>query len=139
MTEAKEAARGIHQAPPAELHCMRHALCVAFGTASRSILGLKLSNSPAVADSKAVLRMSVRDKAELTRQLGSQTEWKQLGHIYRVSNVTPSANATLAVESINAPKLTVLNKEVIGFLQLVAVLSRLMIVFFLQQDLPQKH
>lgn len=68
-----------------DLETGRFWVCVAFDTASRSILGLKLSNSPTAADAKAVLWMAMRDKTELARQLGCETEWKQHGHIYHVA------------------------------------------------------
>jgi putative transposase len=60
-------------------------VCVAFDTASRSIVGLKLSKSPTAEDAKAVLWMAMRDKAELARQLGCETAWKQYGHIGHVA------------------------------------------------------
>jgi putative transposase len=63
----------------------RYWVCVAFDTASRSIVGLKLSRSPTAEDAKAVLWMAMRDKKELARQLGCETEWKQHGHIYHVA------------------------------------------------------
>lgn len=67
-----------------DLETGRYWVCVAFDTASRSILGLKLSRSPTSEDAKAVLWMAMRDKAELARQLGCETDWKQFGHIGHV-------------------------------------------------------
>ncbi|OCX60450.1 hypothetical protein BFP70_17730 [Thioclava sp. SK-1] len=67
-----------------DLETGRYWVCVAFDTASRSILGLKLSRSPTSEDAKAVLWMAMRDKAELARQLGCETDWKQYGHIGHV-------------------------------------------------------
>ncbi len=72
------------QANVRDLETGRYWVCVAFDTASRSILGLKLSQSPTAEDAKAVLWMAMRDKAELARQLGCETEWKQYGHIGHV-------------------------------------------------------
>ncbi|MGH1466567.1 MAG: DDE-type integrase/transposase/recombinase [Cognatishimia sp.] len=63
----------------------RYWVCVAFDTASRSIVGLKLSKSPTAEDAKAVLWMAMRDKTELARQLGCETAWKQYGHIGHVA------------------------------------------------------
>jgi putative transposase len=62
----------------------RYWVCVAFDTASRSILGLKLSKHPTAEDAKAVLWMAMRDKTDLARQLGCETAWKQYGHIGHV-------------------------------------------------------
>ncbi|MBU3034101.1 DDE-type integrase/transposase/recombinase [Tritonibacter mobilis] len=62
----------------------RYWVCVAFDTASRSIVGLKLSKSPTADDAKAVLWMAMRDKAQLARLLGCETDWKQHGHIGHV-------------------------------------------------------
>ncbi|MBM1817858.1 transposase family protein [Pseudosulfitobacter pseudonitzschiae] len=67
-----------------DLETGRYWVCVAFDTASRSMLGLKLSRSPTSEDAKAVLWMAMRDKAELARQLGCETDWKQYGHIGHV-------------------------------------------------------
>lgn len=63
----------------------RYWVCVAFDTASRSIVGLKLSKSPTAEDAKAVLWMAMRDKEDLARQLGCETAWKQYGHIGHVA------------------------------------------------------
>jgi putative transposase len=63
----------------------RYWVCVAFDTASRSILGLKLSTKPNADDAKAVLWMAMRDKTVLASQLGCETAWKQHGHIYHVA------------------------------------------------------
>ena len=63
----------------------RYWVCVAFDTATRSIVGLKLSRSPAAEDAKAVLWMAMRDKTDLARQLGCETVWKQHGHIGHVA------------------------------------------------------
>lgn len=63
----------------------RYWVCVAFDTSSRSIVGLKLSKKPTAEDAKAVLWMAMRDKTELARQLGCETDWKQHGHIYNVA------------------------------------------------------
>jgi len=63
----------------------RYWVCVAFDTASRSIVGLKLSKSPTAEDAKAVLWMAMRDKTDLARQLGCETAWKQHGHIGHVA------------------------------------------------------
>lgn len=68
-----------------DLETGRYWICVAFDTASRSILGLKLSRSPTADDAKAVLWMAMRDKTELSRQLGCETAWKQHGHICHVA------------------------------------------------------
>ena len=62
----------------------RYWVCVAFDTASRSIVGLKLSKSPTAEDAKAVLWMAMRNKTELARQIGCETDWKQHGHICHV-------------------------------------------------------
>ncbi|MBO9434041.1 DDE-type integrase/transposase/recombinase [Ruegeria sp. R13_0] len=67
-----------------DLETGRYWVCVAFDAASRSILGLKLSRSPTSEDAKAVLWMAMRDKTELARQLGCETDWKQYGHIGHV-------------------------------------------------------
>ncbi|MGH1444951.1 MAG: transposase [Cognatishimia sp.] len=63
----------------------RYWVCVAFDTASRSIVGLKLSKSPTAEDAKAVLWMAMRDKTDLARQLGCETAWKQHGHVGHVA------------------------------------------------------
>ncbi|MDF3414427.1 DDE-type integrase/transposase/recombinase [Sulfitobacter sp. M57] len=63
----------------------RYWVCVAFDTATRSIVGLKLSRSPTAEDAKAVLWMAMRDKTDLARQLGCETAWKQHGHIGHVA------------------------------------------------------
>jgi putative transposase len=68
-----------------EIETVRYWVCVAFDTASRSIIGLKLSKNPTAEDAKAVLWMAMRDKSNLARQLGCETEWKQHGHIYHVA------------------------------------------------------
>jgi|GEM_PF-2561558 len=67
-----------------DLETGRYWVCAAFDTASRSILGLKLSRSPSAEDAKAVLWMAMRDKTLLARQLGCETEWKQYGHLGHV-------------------------------------------------------
>lgn len=64
-----------------DLELGRYWVCVAFDTASRSIIGLKLSKNPVAEDAKAVLWMAMRDKTELARQLGCEMPWKQFGHI----------------------------------------------------------
>ncbi|KJZ17471.1 hypothetical protein TW80_17065, partial [Loktanella sp. S4079] len=63
----------------------RYWVCVAFDTATRSIVGLKLSRSQTAEDAKAVLWMAMRDKTDLARQLGCETVWKQHGHIGHVA------------------------------------------------------
>lgn len=63
----------------------RYWVCVAFDTASRSILGLKLSKAPTAEDAKAVLWMAMGDKTDLAHQLGCETPWKQHGHICHVA------------------------------------------------------
>lgn len=67
-----------------DLETGRYWVCVAMDTASRSLLGLKLSRKPTSADAKAVLWMAMRDKSDLARQLGCETAWKQHGHICHV-------------------------------------------------------
>lgn len=80
----KKSGYDISQDNVRDLETGRYWVCVAFDTASRSILGLKLSRSPNSEDAKAVLWMAMRDKAELARQLGCETDWKQYGHIGHV-------------------------------------------------------
>ncbi|GHF05461.1 hypothetical protein GCM10016455_28420 [Aliiroseovarius zhejiangensis] len=63
----------------------RYWVCVAFDTASRSILGLKLSRKPSSGEAKAVLWMAMRDKTDLARRLGCKADWRQHGHIYHVT------------------------------------------------------
>jgi len=62
----------------------RYWVCVAMDTASRTILGLKLSVKPCADDAKCVLWMAMRDKTELSSRLGCETAWRQYGHIYHV-------------------------------------------------------
>jgi putative transposase len=44
-----------------DIKTRRYWVCVAFDTATRSIVGLKLSDSPTANDAKAVLWMAMRD------------------------------------------------------------------------------
>ncbi|MES0863265.1 hypothetical protein ABLN87_12995 [Ruegeria sp. SCPT10] len=63
----------------------RYWICAALDTASRSILGLKLSRQPSSEDAKAVLWMAMRDKSDISKQLGCETNWKQFGHVHHVA------------------------------------------------------
>lgn len=81
----KKAGIDISQTSLRDLELGRYWVCVAFDTASRSILGLKLSTKPNADDAKAVLWMAMRDKTALASQLGCETAWKQHGHIYHVA------------------------------------------------------
>jgi len=67
-----------------DLELGRYWVCVAMDTASRSILGLKLSNAPSAEDAKAVIWMAMRDKTALASQLGCETPWSQHGHVHHV-------------------------------------------------------
>jgi len=67
-----------------ELELGRYWVCVALDTASRSILGLKLSQKPCAMDAKSVLWMAMRDKTEVASRLGCKTPWDQHGHVYHV-------------------------------------------------------
>ncbi|MCL6285979.1 transposase family protein [Ruegeria sp. 2012CJ41-6] len=77
---------GIDVAHPSQrdLELGRHWVCVAMDTASRSILGLKLSTTPSAEDAKAVIWMAMRDKTALASGLGCETPWSQHGHVYHV-------------------------------------------------------
>lgn len=81
----KKSGFDISQDSVRDIETGRYWVCVALDTASRSIVGLKLSNSPTAEDAKAVLWMAMRDKTELARQLGCETAWKQHGHICHVA------------------------------------------------------
>lgn len=81
----KKSGFDISQNSVRDIETGRYWVCVAFDTASRSIVGLKLSDKPTAEDAKAVLWMAMRDKTELSRQLGCETEWKQHGHICHVA------------------------------------------------------
>lgn len=81
----KKSGFNISQDGVRDIETGRYWVCVAFDTASRSIVGLKLSRSPTAEDAKAVLWMAMRDKTELARQLGCETGWKQYGHIGHVA------------------------------------------------------
>ncbi|VDC26338.1 hypothetical protein [Pseudogemmobacter humi] len=62
----------------------RYWVCVAFDTATRSILALKLSKAPCVDDALATIWMAMRDKTAIARRLGCETGWVQHGHPYHV-------------------------------------------------------
>lgn len=67
-----------------ELELGRYWVCVAMDTASRSILGMKLSQKPSAMDAKSVLWMAMRDKTELASRLGCKTPWEQHGRVYHI-------------------------------------------------------
>lgn len=67
-----------------DLELGRYWVCVAMDTASRSILGLKLSTKPTAEDAKAVIWMAMRDKTALAAGLGCESSWSQHGHVYHV-------------------------------------------------------
>lgn len=67
-----------------DLEIGRYWVCVAMDTATRSILGLKLSRQPCAEDAKSVLWMAMRDKSDISKQLGCETSWKQFGHIHQL-------------------------------------------------------
>lgn len=77
---------GINVSDPSlrELELGRYWVCVAMDTASRTILGLKLSTKPSVEDAKAVLWMAMRDKTTLASRIGCRSAWRQYGHVYHV-------------------------------------------------------
>lgn len=81
----KEAGVDITQTSIRDIAIGRYWVCVAFDTATRSIVGLKLSKSPSARDAMAVLWLAMRDKTELAQQLGCETSWAQHGHIYHVA------------------------------------------------------
>jgi len=68
-----------------ELEIGRYWICVALDTATRSILGLKLSSSPTAADAKAVVWMAMRDKTNISKQIGCESHWSQHGHVHHVA------------------------------------------------------
>ena len=75
----------ITQSSVRDLKLGRYWVCAALDTASRSLVGLKISRSPSADDAKAVLWMAMRDKTALAKQLGCETAWKQHGHICHVA------------------------------------------------------
>ncbi|MGB1179476.1 MAG: DDE-type integrase/transposase/recombinase, partial [Lentibacter algarum] len=75
----------ISQSSLRDLVTARYWVCIAIDTASRSIVGLKLSKSPTAEDAKAVLWMAMRNKTDLAKRLGCETAWKQYGHIGHVA------------------------------------------------------
>lgn len=85
MAILKKAGVDITQDSLRDVQVGRYWVCVAFDTATRSILGLKLSTAPSADDAKAVLWMAMRDKTQLARQLKCETAWRQHGHLYHVA------------------------------------------------------
>lgn len=67
-----------------DLSLGRYWVCVAFDTATRSILALKLSKAPCVEDALATIWMAMRDKTAIARRLGCETGWVQHGHLFHV-------------------------------------------------------
>lgn len=68
-----------------ELEIGRYWVCAAMDVATRSLLGIKLSLEPSVADAKEVLWMAMQDKTKLGKQLGCETAWIQHGHVNHVA------------------------------------------------------
>jgi len=68
-----------------DLEIGRYWVCVALDTATRSILGLKLSSTPTAADAKAVVWMAMRDKVDISNQIGCKGHWSQHGHVFHVA------------------------------------------------------
>lgn len=62
----------------------RYWICVALDAATRSILAVKLSTAPSVADALATVWMAMRDKTDLARHLGCETFWLQHGHLNEI-------------------------------------------------------
>lgn len=85
MSILKSAGIDITHTSLRDLELGRYWVCVAMDTASRSILGLKLSTKPSAEDAKAVIWMAMRNKTELASGLGCETAWAQHGHIYHVA------------------------------------------------------
>ncbi|WP_170327995.1 DDE-type integrase/transposase/recombinase [Ruegeria arenilitoris] len=84
MSILKSAGIDITHTSLRDLELGRYWVCVAMDTASRSILGLKLSTAPSAEDAKAVIWMAMRDKTALASGLGCETPWSQHGHVYHV-------------------------------------------------------
>lgn len=85
MSILKSAGIDITHTSLRDLELGRYWVCAAMDTASRSILGLKLSTKPSAEDAKAVIWMAMRNKTALASGLGCETAWAQHGHIYHVA------------------------------------------------------
>ena len=85
MAILKRAGFDISLSSVRDLELGRYWVCVAMDTASRCLLGLKLSTKPNTEDAKATLWMAMRNKTALASGLGCETPWRQHGHVYHVA------------------------------------------------------
>ncbi|MDF1871832.1 DDE-type integrase/transposase/recombinase [Vannielia sp.] len=85
-----------------ELRTGRFWMCVAIDAATRVILAIKVAKAPNVETALATLWLAMRNKSEISRQLGCKKAWSQHGHIFNVvvdngsSFVNPDFKATLS-------------------------------------------
>ena len=85
-----------------ELRTGRFWMCVAIDAATRVILAIKVAKAPNVETALATLWLAMRNKSEISRQLGCKKAWSQHGHIFNVvvdngsSFVNPDFKAALS-------------------------------------------
>ncbi|MBL3609013.1 DDE-type integrase/transposase/recombinase [Rhodovulum sulfidophilum] len=85
-----------------DLRTGRFWVCVAIDAATRVILAIKMARTPSHETALATLWLAMRNKSEISRQLGCKKEWSQHGHIFNVavdngaSFVNPEFKAALA-------------------------------------------
>ncbi len=85
-----------------ELRTGRFWMCVAIDAATRVILAIKVARTPNVEAALATLWLAMRNKSEISRQLGCKKAWSQHGHIFNVvvdngsSFVNPDFKAALS-------------------------------------------
>lgn len=85
-----------------DLRTGRFWVCVAIDAATRVILAIKMARTPSHETALATLWLAMRNKSEISKQLGCKTDWSQHGHIFNVvvdngaSFVNPEFKAALA-------------------------------------------
>lgn len=85
-----------------ELRTGRFWMCVAIDAATRVILAIKVARTPNFETALATLWLAMRNKSEISRQLGCKKAWSQHGHIFNVvvdngsSFVNPDFKAALS-------------------------------------------
>ncbi|PTW37592.1 Mu transposase C-terminal domain-containing protein [Rhodovulum kholense] len=85
-----------------DLRTGRFWVCVAIDAATRVILAIKMARTPSHETALATLWLAMRNKSEISKQLGCKMEWSQHGHIFNVvvdngaSFVNPEFKAALA-------------------------------------------
>ena len=67
-----------------ELRTGRFWICAAIDAATRVILAIKVARTPNVETALATLWLAMRNKSEISRQLGCTKDWSQHGHVFNV-------------------------------------------------------